>query len=192
MTTFISKQHEAQAIACELTSIIYNDEIPVPMFEVAPATWSNVLEAESWPPDYDSKGLKKNMDWQAIYKRQLGKSKRFLCVVRTTHDKKAVGLFAGRDSPNDDDGSRISVDYVQRNLNAPKSKGHLISIALTFAYVMADATNSELVKVNNPVKELLPLYEDEMPEAEFKQRGGKHCYLQAPVIKVPAVQLKAG
>lgn len=176
-----SRKHKLLDLACELTEENYNGETPSVTFTVTPATIEHVLDAESWPDVRHKKDGYGSMDWERIYDRQVGKSKRFLCAVHTKHDSAFAGLFAGRISPNDQNGSKISIDYIERNAGCNASKGHMMAIAIKFAYTLADALQYGKVKVNNPAKGLIEKYKDEMPKAEFIQADKHHSYLEAPV-----------
>ncbi|MUL04343.1 hypothetical protein GNP89_19455 [Aliivibrio fischeri] len=177
-----SQKHELLDLACQLTQNAYEEETPNVTFTVTPATINHVWQTDKWPEIRHQKDGYGNMDWEKIYDRQDGKTKRFLCAIHTKRNSELVGLFAGRISPDDQGGAKVSIDYIERNSATTVGKGHVMAIAIKFAYVLADALEYCIVKVNNPAKGLIEKYKNEMPNAEFVFHSKHHTYLQAPVI----------
>ncbi|HGS4932674.1 TPA: hypothetical protein ACMDVK_004446 [Vibrio parahaemolyticus] len=176
-----SKKHELLDLACQLTETEYNKETPDITFTVTPATPEHILDTDKWPDVSHLKSGYGNMDWGRIYRRQACKSKRFLCAIHTKHDSALIGLFAGRVSPDNHDGSKVSIDYIERNATYPLGKGHVMAIAVKLAYILADALEYCIVRVNNPAKGLIDKYKGEMPNATHVQASKYHSYLEAPV-----------
>lgn len=148
-------------------------------FDIHLGTWDDVLDASNWPDVRHKKNGYGKMRWKNIFKRQKFKSKRFICSIRCKTSKKALALFAGRMSPNDVDGKRVSIDYIERSHNAQMLKGHAIALAIKFAYLLCKALTFDFVRVSNPAPGLIDVYRDEMPNSKYIT-GKKQSYIIAP------------
>lgn len=167
-------------LACQLTQLSYEKEIGTSLLELAPSQYKDIAASDNWKSNHDSNGRMKNMRWKDIYNKQKRRSRRFMCTVRDAVTKEIVGFIAGKYSPLDTDGSRVSIDYVERDQNSTKSKGHMIALAIRLAYILGLANQATSVKVNNPAKGLERYYHNEMPGSKFEKRNN-HCFIVADI-----------
>ncbi|SGZ17305.1 hypothetical protein [Moritella viscosa] len=144
------------------------------------AKYRDCVEAEKWPDVANNKDGFGNMKWTKLYELQERKSSRFLCKIHNAQDNRLLALFAGRISANDSDGARVSIDFIERHRDATEIKGHVIVIALKYAYTLCDLFMFDFVKLLNPAPGLLSTYKAEMPDWIYTEHR-KYSYLMAPV-----------
>ncbi|KJF86552.1 hypothetical protein [Photobacterium leiognathi] len=143
------------------------------------SVFEDTEDAANWPDVTNQKDGYGNMDWKKIYDNQRNKSKHFMLSVHSSENHQNLAmLFAGHVSANDDDGSCVSLDYIERNSEAVELKGYAIVLAIKFAYVLAELISFKRVKVNNPARGLGSIYQKEMPNSEWVQYG-KTNYIHA-------------
>ncbi|HIF9495208.1 TPA: hypothetical protein ACX6SP_003654 [Photobacterium damselae] len=178
----ITAMNHAQIIntVSSTTALTYEQETGY-SFVITLATEQDIQEARTWPLVGHNKYGYGNMQWQKIFNRQKFKSKKFLCALRAKDNNELLGLMGGRISFKDEDGTNVSIDYLERSKNATILKGHAIIIALKFAYIMADLLKLEYVKVNNPAAKLIELYQLEMPGSSYKKYR-QSSYIIAPTV----------
>lgn len=183
----ITREYRYDAVknTAAITTLDYAREIDCDNFEVKVGTFADVHEAKKWPLVGHIKDGYGNMQWTKIYKRSKYKSRRFFLNISDRKTGELQALIAGRMSANDDDGSTISIDFVERSSLAYELKGHAIAIAIRFAYILCDMMQFERVKVNNPAKGLIDIYKEEMPQSNYIACK-KKSYIVAPISLVSA------
>lgn len=154
-------------LACTLTNMLFHSDETNPKFEVAPTLRSDLEEVS---------GLQ--MDWMKIFKEQRLKTSQFMCTVRDCTTSEIVGFAAGKYRPRDCDGSRMSIDFLERKSDS--LKGYMIKLALLMAYTLAYAHGCKCIKVGNPVPSCIELYKAGMPDSELHKRGN-HSFIIASV-----------
>lgn len=176
-----NEQAQELAAACELTNLLFSHEQCKPIIYLEPTTsGADVAVSEQWERVNNSKGHLKNMRWDEIYRKQKLSPNRFMCTVKDAITNEIVGFISGRYSEGDADGSRVSIDYVERSHTSIRAKGHTIDIAMKLAYVLGFAKQCTHVKVSNPVKDLEEYYQDEMPGCELREYK-RQSYLIAAI-----------
>ncbi len=171
---------EDLAIGCMLTNKLFEAEVEKPTIYLEPTrTKKEIAASDNWKQVYTPAGQKKNMMWDELYAKQLKDQDAYMCTVKDSVTHKIVGFVSGRHNPKDADGSRVSIDYVERDFNSTRSKGYMITIAMKFAYTWGFAKKAEYVKVNNPANGLEKYYQEEMPDSVM--RGKRHRTIIAPI-----------
>ncbi|CAK2806030.1 hypothetical protein [Vibrio crassostreae] len=160
--------HNPQALelSCVLTSLYFNQDDKNPSFEITPTIRTDLEDACSF-----------QMNWFKIFKEQKLKSSDFMCTVRDKKTGDIVGYTAGRYRPKDCDGSRVSIDFIERSPNSPK--GYMIKLAIQFAYILAIAQDCKNIKISNPITYLIKYYEAEMSNPVFVQRGNHNFIMES-------------
>lgn len=175
-----NRKLEDLEFGCMLATKLFEAEVEKPTIYLEPTrTKSEIAASDNWKQIYTPAGQKKNMMWSKLYAMQLKEQDAYMCTVRDSVTKEIVGFVYGRYNPNDADGSRVSVDYVERDHNSTRSKGYMITIAMKFAYMWGFAKNAQCVKVNNPAIGLEKYYQEEMPDSIL--RGKLHRTIIAPI-----------
>jgi hypothetical protein len=172
--------NDAVKNAAVITTLDYAREISSINFEVKVGSLADAQKAKDWPLVGHMKDGYGNMPWFKIYKRQKYKSRRFFLSINESKTGDLQGLIAGRISANDEAGSTVSIDYVERSYSAVELKGHAIIIALRFAYVLCEMMEFKRVKVNNPAKGLIDIYKQDMPQSTYVVSRKKR-YIEAPI-----------
>lgn len=178
----ITKQNydDVMTNMAEMVETTFNAENMMDI-SVTLSVFEDTEEAANWPDVTNQKDGYGNMDWKKIYDQQKSRSSRFMFSVHSCssegHQNLAM-LFAGHISANDDDGSCVSLDYIERSSEAVDLKGYAIVLAIKFAYMLAELLSFKRVKVNNPAKGLGLIYQKEMPNSEWV-RYGKTNYINA-------------
>lgn len=160
-------------LSCTLTNLLFQHDEANPKFDVAPTSRSDLEDVSKF-----------QMDWMKIFKEQRLKTSKFMCTVRDLTTGEIVGFTAGKYRPRDCDGSRVSIDFLERRKDS--TKGYMIKLAIMLAYALANATEAKCIKVGNPVPGIIGLYKAEMPNSELHKRGN-HSFiiasLDASIVK---------
>ncbi|EHR6713957.1 hypothetical protein HJ030_21110 [Vibrio parahaemolyticus] len=179
------------ALACSLTNKLFDAEQSKPVIYLEPtSSVSDAAVSDRWQRVNNSKGHLKNMRWKDIYRKQQRSPNKFMCTVKDSVTKEIVGFISGKYSEGDTDGSRISIDYVERSNTSRRAKGYIIDIAMKLAYVLGFAKRCTHVKVNNPVYDLIKYYQDEMPESKLVKHKQSSYLIAAIDHKLVLEQLE--
>ncbi len=163
-----SSRPSSLLLACSLGHLFFSKDKSNPDLMISP---SERLDLE------DLSGFH-HMDWMKIFKEQRLKSKQFMCTIRDGTTGEVVGFLGGRYRPRDGDGSRVSIDFLERSYLSEKSKGYILVLGVLFAYCLAAAYDAERVKIHNPIEHLIEYYQNQMPGSEVKHRGN-HSFIMA-------------